>query len=411
MCRGSHSGPAPSRYGTRVSRGLPGAGRTRALVVALGLATAVTAAESTAGATSTPRARVAQACAGADTIPLTPVDAEAALVCLINAARGATGAMTIDGRLTNAEQQHAAAMAAGGPFSTTDPISPDQRAKNAGLQDYATGTAAEFIYVATTQPLATPRAAVNQWLASADGARLTDPEFTLVGAGAVTTPAANPPKAVYALMAFNKQAAGTPDVNGDIGPGAATGGGRDPFRPLLGRAVLLSVVSGIVRVTPPDGGTFRLSGRGRLVPTGSDIDTTAGRVRLTAALPGRRTQRADFYDGSFRVSQNRRGLTTLTLTGSLAVCGGARARAASAHRGSVQRGSMARRLWGNGKGSYSTRGSYAAATVRGTIWLTADYCGGTLIKVRRGAVRVTGIRRKLSVLVKPGHPYFVPKKR
>jgi hypothetical protein len=40
-----------------------------------------------------------------------------------------------------------------------------------------------------------------------------------------------------------------------------------------------------------------------------------------------------------------------------------------------------RQLWGNGKGSFRTRGRYATATVRGTNWLTADRCDGRQVRV------------------------------
>jgi hypothetical protein len=43
-------------------------------------------------------------------------------------------------------------------------------------------------------------------------------------------------------------------------------------------------------------------------------------------------------------------------------------------------------LWGSGKGQFRTKGRYAAATVRGTIWLTADRCDGTFVRVRRGVI-------------------------
>ena len=47
-----------------------------------------------------------------------------------------------------------------------------------------------------------------------------------------------------------------------------------------------------------------------------------------------------------------------------------------------------RHLWGSGHGSFRTRGRYASATVRGTVWLQKDTCSGTLTVVRRGVVTV-----------------------
>jgi hypothetical protein len=65
-----------------------------------------------------------------------------------------------------------------------------------------------------------------------------------------------------------------------------------------------------------------------------------------------------------------------------------------------------RRLWGTGKGRYQTFGKYASATVRGTFWLVADYCNGTLVKVRSGKVVVRDLVTKKTIVVKSGHAYF-----
>ena len=65
-----------------------------------------------------------------------------------------------------------------------------------------------------------------------------------------------------------------------------------------------------------------------------------------------------------------------------------------------------RRLWGTGKGRYVTTGKYASATVRGTFWLIADYCDGTLVQVREGTVVVRDLVTKKLKVVTPGHPYF-----
>jgi hypothetical protein len=65
-----------------------------------------------------------------------------------------------------------------------------------------------------------------------------------------------------------------------------------------------------------------------------------------------------------------------------------------------------RRLWGSGKGRYVTSGRYASATVRGTFWLVADYCNGTLVKVRSGRVLVRDFAKNKTILVTSGHAYF-----
>jgi hypothetical protein len=65
-----------------------------------------------------------------------------------------------------------------------------------------------------------------------------------------------------------------------------------------------------------------------------------------------------------------------------------------------------RRLWGKGNGRYRTRGRYSSGTVRGTNWLTTDYCDGTNTRVVAGIVRVYDLVKKKWVLLKAGEQYF-----
>ena len=64
-----------------------------------------------------------------------------------------------------------------------------------------------------------------------------------------------------------------------------------------------------------------------------------------------------------------------------------------------------RRLWGDGKGRFRTKGRHGAATVRGTKWLTQDTCSGTLVRVKRGTVTVRDFAKKKTVVVKKGRTY------
>ena len=150
--------------------------------------------------------------------------------------------------------------------------------------------------------------------------------------------------------------------------------------PVVGKQVNVSEVSGTVRIKQP-GGSFRnLDGRDR-IRTGSVIDTTKGRVRLTSAAGGGKTQTADFYDGVFKVIQSRgkKPITELRLVGKLAGCKKASA-AAKKRKG--------RRLWGKGKGRFRTRGKRSSALVRGTTWLVEDRCNDTtLTACARGGSR------------------------
>jgi hypothetical protein len=66
-----------------------------------------------------------------------------------------------------------------------------------------------------------------------------------------------------------------------------------------------------------------------------------------------------------------------------------------------------RRLWGDGKGRFRTKGRYAASTVRGTKWLTEDRCGFTVVKVARGRVAVRDLVRKRTRVVRAGRSLTV----
>ena len=65
-----------------------------------------------------------------------------------------------------------------------------------------------------------------------------------------------------------------------------------------------------------------------------------------------------------------------------------------------------RRLRGNARGRFRTRGRYSAATVRGTKWTVTDRCDNTLTKVTRGRVAVRDFRRKKTVIVRAGKSYL-----
>ena len=165
--------------------------------------------------------------------------------------------------------------------------------------------------------------------------------------------------------------------------------------PEAGETVNVSESRGRVRVRLPGSDEFFELEDAQQVPVGSTFDTSKGRVNLVAA--GR--QRSWFYQGVFRLGQGKgaRPLSTLTLTGRLS-CG----RAAN----TAQRGKRKRRLWGDGKGKFRTKGKHSAATVVGTRWLVEDRCNGTLTRVTKGRVRVRDFRARRTVVVKAGKRYF-----
>jgi hypothetical protein len=171
--------------------------------------------------------------------------------------------------------------------------------------------------------------------------------------------------------------------------------------PELAKSVDAEVVSGVVLVKLPGTSAFVPLTHDSQLPVGAVVDATRGRVRIVTALPGGKLQSADFFQGVFAVTQARSGLATMTLSGgSFAACGKAGRAASAAKVVSV------RKLWGAGKGKFRTKGRYAAATIRGTTWLTDDRCDGTLIRVTHGAVTVRDLVHKRDVVVKQGHSYL-----
>lgn len=168
--------------------------------------------------------------------------------------------------------------------------------------------------------------------------------------------------------------------------------------PVAGVSVNVTPVSGVVRVRVPGTSSFVDVAALESIPVGSELDATRGRIRLVSATGASGTQAADFYQGRAVVRQARSTpVTTLTLSEPL-TCPKRKVSAADA-------GKKVRRLWGNGKGRFVTQGRYAAATVRGTIWLTEDRCTSTLIRVRAGIVQVFDKALGRRITVRAGKSY------
>jgi hypothetical protein len=196
--------------------------------------------------------------------------------------------------------------------------------------------------------------------------------------------------------------------------------------PVALKSVAVKAVSGEVFYKPPSGGTpgghvgqappgFKPLKGAATLPVGTTLETSDGRVELKAASAtrGAKTMTGQFFDGRFTIGQVRQGtkgskarklITRLRLAGGKfrSTC---RTSAAGSRALAVRSKKRVRRLWGDGKGSFQTRGQGAAATVRGTRWLTEDRCDGTLVRVRRGHVDVRDIFRKKTVRLGPGQSY------
>jgi hypothetical protein len=168
--------------------------------------------------------------------------------------------------------------------------------------------------------------------------------------------------------------------------------------PVFHKSVVAKRVSGTVRVKRPGSRSFVTLTGAAAVPLGSTVDVKKGRLALSSVPKrGGKAETAQFFSGVFKVAQPG-AITELRLTEALASCRkGAKAAAKKP---------KSRKLWGDGSGSFRTRGQYSAATVRGTRWLVQDSCSGTLTRVTKGAVTVRDFRRKKNVIVRAGKSYL-----
>lgn len=179
-----------------------------------------------------------------------------------------------------------------------------------------------------------------------------------------------------------------------------------PAEPKPGVSANASVVSGRVLVKRP-GGSFQELEAERSIPIGAEVDVSKGTVSLETAANNRgKTQRARFYDGSFILGQTRgrAPITDLKLTGGRIDKCPSRSQATTSAR-------RTRRLWGRGRGRFRTRGRYATATVRGTVWSVQDTCTYTKVRVARGTVIVRDLSKRRNIKVKGGRSYTARARR
>jgi hypothetical protein len=211
---------------------------------------------------------------------------------------------------------------------------------------------------------------------------------------------------------------------------------RPPPPPVIGKAVNVSVVSGKIWIKLPPGfggasdnvsASAALSkGQGfvplteaRQIPTGSEIDALHGTLKLvTAGLSVGKTQTATVTGGVFQTTQIRKGiskgLTNLNLvygafqqapTLQKCMAPKKKLKAPDAQIASLNL-SILQTLRASARGRFRTRGRYAAATIRGTIWSISDLCDGTRVRAIRDTVLVQDFVRHKTILLQPGHTYL-----
>ena len=174
--------------------------------------------------------------------------------------------------------------------------------------------------------------------------------------------------------------------------------------PLVGVRARASAVAGKVRVGKGKG--LRNLGRNELIPVGSTVDATEGRVKLefeTASGGDRdrygRLMDGEFYDGAFVIEQ-KPGDSLVDLK----MLDEDKPRATTA----LARAAASKKLkvWGKARGRFRTVGRNGAATVRGTQWLTEERDDGTLFRVREGVVEVEEFYSGDRVVLEAGETYL-----
>jgi CSLREA domain-containing protein len=175
--------------------------------------------------------------------------------------------------------------------------------------------------------------------------------------------------------------------------------------PVAGRTVVIRETKGTVKVKRPGRKTFENVDAAEGIPVGSTVDTRKGTVELTSVpRAGAPPETAKFFDGLFKISQSH-GITTLTLTEALARC------PKRGHAAAAAKKPKKRKLWGDGKGRFRTKGKYSAATIRGTRWLVTDSCAGTKTTVRVGVVEVRDNVLHRTKIVRAGKSYLARPRR
>jgi sugar lactone lactonase YvrE len=153
---------------------------------------------------------------------------------------------------------------------------------------------------------------------------------------------------------------------------------------------------------------------GELIPTGAELDTTHGRVRLFVASDAHGgIQSADVYSGRFIFRQTGRAhpRTTFVLSQPLTGCARASPRATRPpSAGGRARRPTRRQVWVTEKGgNFNTKGQYVGTSVQGTIWLTADTCTTSTVRVKQGVVTVHDFIHHRTIKLHAGQTYTAQK--
>jgi hypothetical protein len=243
------------------------------------------------------------------------------------------------------------------------------------------------------------------------GADLTSHAITASQSGLV-------PNALYHVRLVATNSAGTtfgPDVT------FMTKKDATPSAPSLGKSFDVSA-KGLVLIKLH--GKFVPLTELRKIPAGTVVNALHGTLTLTTVAPGgakksktkkgrAKTQTGAFGGAVFKVTQVRsgasKGLATVSIV-EAAFKGAPTFASCKTHKGKASATAVSKKvlqlLHASGHGKFRTKGRYAAATVRGTIWTTADRCDGTLIHSIKDSVSVNDLVRHKTIILRAGHSYL-----
>ncbi len=181
--------------------------------------------------------------------------------------------------------------------------------------------------------------------------------------------------------------------------------------PALTKTANVARAAGQVLLRLPGTRAFVTLSSPRQIPYGTVIEATHGEVSITAATTGTGTQKGEFFDGEFVVSQGTDGRVLATLSGgNFGVCPPTAKAARKAHAKYAASTHLVRRLWAEARGDFSTKGRYAGGIVKGAQWLTEDMCQGTLILATRERLEVSDLVRHRHLELVTGGIYIAKPK-
>ena len=147
------------------------------------------------------------------------------------------------------------------------------------------------------------------------------------------------------------------------------------------------------------------------IPAGAVIDALHGTLNLvTSTGTGHKTQTGTFGGAVFKVTQEHSGLTTLALVEN-AFKGAPSYASCKAPSGKASAAALSNKVLQllhakDNHGKFRTKGRYAAATTRGTVWTIADRCDGTVTHVIKDSVLINDFVRHIDLILHAGHSYL-----